>query len=119
MSTGSTIGLTLFHSARILCVWLRKMVGVKAGVIDNRTFSSQQSACEAVCPTSFPPLISLPQGSEILTEQNKGDSLVLPVDIREGDCSWLHREWISVFPDVDRRHNLVEIVPHCQDLVPM
>ena len=44
-------------------------------------------ACEDVCPTTFPPIISLPRGREILAERDAEDPLVLTVAVRENDVT--------------------------------
>ena len=43
-----------------------------------------------MCPTTFPPIISLPRGPEILAERDAEDPLVLTVAVRENDVTVPH-----------------------------
>ena len=43
-----------------------------------------------MCPTTFPPIISLPRGREILAERDAEDPLVLTVAVRENDVTVPH-----------------------------
>ncbi len=52
-----------------------------AGCGGNENSFESKAACEAMCPTTFPPIIQLPRGSEILAERNK-ESAVLSVSVR-------------------------------------
>jgi hypothetical protein len=52
-----------------------------SGCRGNSNNFESKSACEEVCPTTFPPIIHLPRGSEVLAERNTG-SVLLNVAIR-------------------------------------
>jgi hypothetical protein len=86
-STNQTLARWAHDNARRRCVTF-----YFTGCDGNENNFESKADCEKVCPTTFPALISLPAGNEILVERGS-TSLILPVVVRANppaNVRWSH-----------------------------